>query len=60
MGNFAKVNEVYSKYFDGESKPARSCKFYNSPEIILILGVAVYQLPKLCLVEFECVAIVPK
>ena len=25
MGDFAKVNEIYAKYFPGENKPARSC-----------------------------------
>ena len=42
MGNFAAVNEVYAKYFDGDF-PARSC-------------VAVAALPKGGLVEIEAVA----
>jgi enamine deaminase RidA (YjgF/YER057c/UK114 family) len=25
MDDFAKVNGVYTKYFEGESKPARAC-----------------------------------
>ncbi|NMA07236.1 MAG: RidA family protein [Ruminococcaceae bacterium] len=41
MGDFAKFNEVYSKYFS--SKPARSC-------------VEVGKLPKDVLVEIEAVA----
>lgn len=43
MNDFAKVNEVYSKYFTGET-PARSC-------------VQVAALPKGGLVEIECIAI---
>ena len=43
MGNFAAVNEVYAKYFDG-AFPARSC-------------VAVAALPKGGLVEIEAVAV---
>lgn len=42
MGNFATVNEVYSKYFEKDA-PARSC-------------VAVKALPKDALVEVEVVA----
>ncbi len=42
MGDFAKFNEIYGKYFT--SKPARSC-------------VAVKTLPKNVLVEVECVAL---
>lgn len=42
MGDFAKFNEVYGKYFKG-TKPARSC-------------VAVKQLPKNVLVEVEVIA----
>ena len=41
MGDFAKFNEVYAKYFT--SKPARSC-------------VAVKTLPKNVLVEIEAIA----
>lgn len=41
MGDFAKFNEIYGKYFTG--KPARSC-------------VAVKQLPKDVLVEVEVIA----
>lgn len=44
MGDFARVNSVYEKYFVGESKPARSC-------------VAVKTLPKNVRVEVECIAI---
>ncbi|KAL4472421.1 hypothetical protein ABPG74_018370 [Tetrahymena malaccensis] len=46
MDNFAKVNEVYGKYFTGDNKPARAC-------------VAVKTLPKNAKVEIECVAVVP-
>lgn len=42
MGDFAKVNEIYAKYFTGEA-PARSC-------------VEVSKLPKGGLVEIEAVA----
>lgn len=42
MNNFAKVNEIYAKYFS-ETKPARSC-------------VEVSMLPKGGLVEVECIA----
>ena len=41
IGNFAKFNEIYAKYFT--SKPARSC-------------VAVKDIPKGALVEVEVVA----
>lgn len=41
MGDFAKFNEIYGKYFTG--KPARSC-------------VAVKQLPKNVLAEVEVIA----
>lgn len=44
MNDFAKVNEVYSKYFDA-SKPARST-------------VEVSCLPKNVLVEIDCIAAV--
>lgn len=42
MNNFAKINEVYSEYFN-EHKPARSC-------------VEVAKLPKDSLVEIEAIA----
>ncbi len=45
MGDFAKFNEIYGKYFT--SKPARSC-------------VAVKQLPKNVLAEVEVIAEVAK
>ena len=41
MGDFAKFNEIYGKYFTG--KPARAC-------------VAVKQLPKNVLAEVEVIA----
>lgn len=44
MGDFARVNSVYEKYFAGEIKPARSC-------------VAVKTLPKNVRVEVECIAL---
>ena len=47
MDNFAKVNVIYSKYFNSEDKPARST-------------VAVKTLPKNAKVEIECIAFVPK
>ena len=40
MSDFAKFNEVYSKYFTSDPKPARSC-------------VAVKEIPKSCLCEVE-------
>ena len=43
MGDFAKFNEIYAKYFT--EKPARSC-------------VAVKTLPKNVLCEFEVIAVV--
>ncbi|KAI5789582.1 Endoribonuclease L-PSP/chorismate mutase-like protein [Pyronema domesticum] len=43
MGNFARMNSVYEKYFSGH-KPARSC-------------VAVKELPKGVDVEIECIAL---
>lgn len=43
MGDFAKVNEVYAKSFEGEY-PARVC-------------IAVKQLPKNGLVEIEVIAV---
>jgi 2-iminobutanoate/2-iminopropanoate deaminase len=44
MGDFARMNAVYSKWFTGEVKPARSC-------------VAAKQLPKGVSVEMECIAL---
>ena len=44
MGDFAKFNEVYAKYFSKDPKPARSC-------------VAVRTIPKGCLCEVEVLAI---
>jgi len=44
MDDFAKVNSIYEKWFDGH-KPARST-------------VAVKTLPKNALVEIECIALV--
>ena len=44
MGDFAKFNEVYAKYFSADPKPARSC-------------VAVKAIPKGCLCEVEILAI---
>lgn len=43
IGDFAAVNEVYGKYFDGEVKPARAT-------------VQVAALPKDARVEIDCVA----
>ncbi|MGF1567872.1 MAG: RidA family protein [Nodosilinea sp.] len=43
MNDFATVNEVYAKYFGGETAPARVC-------------VEVARLPKDVAVEIECVA----
>ena len=45
MNDFGAVNEVYAKYFDAESAPARAC-------------VEVSRLPKNVLVEIECIAVV--
>ncbi|MFT7668490.1 MAG: 2-iminobutanoate/2-iminopropanoate deaminase [Planctomycetota bacterium] len=45
MANFAAVNEVYARYFTSDDPPARAC-------------VAVHQLPKLVLVEIDCIALV--
>lgn len=45
MGDFAAVNEVYSRYFTGDEPPVRAC-------------VAVRELPKSALVEIDCVALV--
>lgn len=44
MGDFAKFNEVYAKYFSSDPKPARSC-------------VAVKAIPKGVLCEVEVLAI---
>lgn len=44
MGDFAKFNEVYAKYFSADPKPARSC-------------VTVKTIPKGCLCEVEVLAI---
>jgi len=46
MNNFAAMNQVYARYFDEESAPARAC-------------VEVARLPKDVLVEIECIAVVP-
>ncbi|EDX70983.1 endoribonuclease L-PSP, putative [Coleofasciculus chthonoplastes PCC 7420] len=46
MNNFAAMNQVYARYFDETSAPARAC-------------VEVSRLPKDVLVEIECIAIVP-
>ena len=43
MDDFALVNEVYARFFTGESPPARAC-------------VEVSRLPKDVLVEIDCVA----
>lgn len=43
MNDFGTVNEVYAKYFGGESAPARAC-------------VEVSRLPKDVAVEIECIA----
>jgi 2-iminobutanoate/2-iminopropanoate deaminase len=45
MGDFAKMNEVYARYFTGDALPSRS-------------AVAVAALPKDVLVEIEAVAVV--
>jgi 2-iminobutanoate/2-iminopropanoate deaminase len=46
MNDFAAMNEVYGRYFDNASAPARAC-------------VQVSRLPKDVLVEIECIAVVP-
>lgn len=46
MNDFAAVNAIYSEFFSGDSKPARSC-------------VQVAQLPKGGLVEVEAIAVRP-
>ncbi|MDJ0903188.1 MAG: RidA family protein [Xenococcus sp. MO_188.B8] len=45
LANFATVNQVYGKYFDEATAPARAC-------------VEVSRLPKDVLVEIECIAVV--
>jgi 2-iminobutanoate/2-iminopropanoate deaminase len=45
MNNFAAMNQVYARYFDEASAPARAC-------------VEVSRLPKDVLVEIECIAVV--
>lgn len=44
LANFAAMNEVYAKYFDEATAPARAC-------------VEVSRLPKEVLVEIECIAL---
>ncbi|MEM8831600.1 MAG: RidA family protein [Cyanobacteria bacterium P01_G01_bin.19] len=44
LANFAAMNEVYAKYFDEATAPARAC-------------VEVARLPKDVLVEIECIAL---
>ncbi|PSO52712.1 MAG: reactive intermediate/imine deaminase [Cyanobacteria bacterium QH_8_48_120] len=46
MSNFAAMNQVYGKYFQEATAPARSC-------------IEVSRLPKDALVEIECIAFVP-
>lgn len=46
INNFAAMNQVYARYFDETSAPARAC-------------VEVSRLPKDVLVEIECIAVVP-
>ncbi|GAB4193445.1 MAG: RidA family protein [Coleofasciculaceae cyanobacterium] len=46
MNDFAAMNQVYARYFDEASAPARAC-------------VQVARLPKDVLVEIECMAVVP-
>ena len=45
LANFSTVNQVYARYFDEETAPARAC-------------VEVSRLPKDVLVEIECIAVV--
>ena len=45
LANFATVNQVYGKYFEEATAPARAC-------------VEVSRLPKDVLVEIECIAVV--
>jgi 2-iminobutanoate/2-iminopropanoate deaminase len=47
MNDFAAMNQVYARYFDEASAPARAC-------------VQVARLPKDVLVEIECIAVVPQ
>jgi 2-iminobutanoate/2-iminopropanoate deaminase len=44
MADFARVNEVYARYFTGDEPPARA-------------AVAVRELPRSVLVEIDCVAL---
>ena len=44
MGEFAAINEVYGRFFTGDSPPARAC-------------VEVSGLPKGALFEIDCVAL---
>jgi len=44
MADFARVNEVYARYFTGDTPPARA-------------AVAVRELPRSVLVEIDCVAL---
>jgi 2-iminobutanoate/2-iminopropanoate deaminase len=46
MNDFAAMNEIYSKYFDADTAPARAC-------------VEVARLPKDVLVEIDCIAVIP-
>ncbi|ELS02784.1 endoribonuclease L-PSP, putative [Xenococcus sp. PCC 7305] len=45
LGDFATVNQIYGKYFDEATAPARAC-------------VEVSRLPKDVLVEIECIAVI--
>jgi len=45
MNDFATVNEVYARYFDAATAPARAC-------------VEVARLPKDVLVEIDCIAVI--
>ena len=45
LANFSTVNQVYARYFDEKTAPARAC-------------VEVSRLPKDVLVEIECIAVV--
>ena len=45
MNDFAAMNTVYAKYFDGDTAPARAC-------------VEVSRLPKDVLVEIDCIAVI--
>ncbi|NJL84070.1 MAG: RidA family protein [Chloroflexaceae bacterium] len=44
LNNFAAMNEVYARYFDTDTAPARAC-------------VEVSRLPKEVLVEIDCIAV---